>query len=264
MTPDELVCLLQFTEGYTTPNHNLCGPDRAMAYRVALGTGFRAKELRSLTPRSFDLDSDPPTVTAEASYSKRRRKDVQPIRQDLADMLRTWLQGRPAGERIFANMPGATARMLRADLREARQQWIDAAKTDAQREQREQTDFLQYEDSAGHVIDFHATRHTYISGIVAGGASVKTCQELARHSTPVLTIGRYSHARLHDLQGAIETLPDLTPRESEGKEQQAQQATGTDNGRETGGRNAGAVRGQNVSKRGEKRRQRGAGIGRGR
>jgi hypothetical protein len=32
--------------------------------------------------------------------------------------------------------------------------------------------------------DFHAQRHTYISGIVAGGkASVKTCQELARHST---------------------------------------------------------------------------------
>ena len=26
------------------------------------------------------------------------------------------------------------------------------------------------------VLNFHGTRHTYISGIVAGGASVKTCQ----------------------------------------------------------------------------------------
>ena len=239
MTPDELVQLLIFTEGYTTANHNLCGPDRAMVYRVATGTGFRAEELRSLTPQSFDLDSDPPTVTAEASYSKRRRKDVQPIRRDLAEMLRTWLKGRPAGERIFGNMPGGTARMLRSDLRVARKKWIEAAKTVEEREERQQSDFLQYEDSAGRVIDFHATRHTYISGIVAGGASVKTAQELARHSTPVLTIGRYSHARLHDLQGALDTLPDLQPQtESEDPDRQTQRATGTD------GQTAEGVRGQ--------------------
>ena len=52
---------------------------------------------------------------------------------------------------------------------------------------------------------------TYVSGIVAGGASVKTAQELARHSSPTLTIGRYSHARLHDLQGALDALPSATP-----------------------------------------------------
>ena len=37
-----------------------------MAYRLALGPGFRAKELRSMTPASFDLDSSPPTVTVTA------------------------------------------------------------------------------------------------------------------------------------------------------------------------------------------------------
>jgi hypothetical protein len=82
-----------------------------------------------------------------------------------------------------------------------------------EREQRERSEFLRYENAAGEVADFHATRHTYISGIVAGGASVKTCQELARHSTPVLTIGRYSHTRLHDLTGALDALPDLQPQE---------------------------------------------------
>src|SRR5262249_32797597 len=55
------------------------GADRAMLYRVALGTGFRAGELRSLTPASFDLDAEPPTVTVAAAYSKRRRTDAQPI-----------------------------------------------------------------------------------------------------------------------------------------------------------------------------------------
>ncbi len=211
MTTDELVELLRTVESYTTANHNMAGPDRAMAYRVALGTGFRAKELRSLTPASFDLDADPPTVTVTAGYSKRRRLDVQPIRQDLAELLRPWLAKYGRDERPFAAMPAATARMLRDDLEEARRRWMQDAKTDAERAERERSDFLKHTDADGHVLDFHGTRHTYVSAIVAGGASVKTCQELARHSTPTLTIGRYSHARLHDLTAALDALPDLTP-----------------------------------------------------
>ena len=35
----------------------------------------------------------------------------------------------------------------------------------------------------------------------------KVAQELARHSTPTLTIGRYAHARLHDLTAALNALP---------------------------------------------------------
>jgi len=64
-------------------------------------------------------------------------------------------------------------------------------------------------------------------GIVAGGASVKTAQELARHSDPRLTIGRYSHARLHDLQGALDALPSTTPSEPY-SQPQAMRATGTE------------------------------------
>ena len=203
LLPEEVARLLASTEKRTRPEHNLPGPDRAMVYRLALGTGFRAGELRSLTPASFDLDSDPPTVTVAAAHSKRRREDRQPIRQDLADLLRPWLAARPEGERLFARLPGDTARMLRSDLAAARAEWIGEATTEAEREAREKSDFLAYRNAAGEVADFHATRHTYVSGIVAGGASVKTCQELARHSSPSLTIGRYSHARLHDLQGAL-------------------------------------------------------------
>ena len=60
------------------------------------------------------------------------------------------------------------------------------------------------------MFDFHATRHNYISGIVAGGASAKTARELARHSTPTLTIGLHSRARLYDLQGIPGSLPSST------------------------------------------------------
>jgi len=118
--------------------------------------------------------------------------------------------------------------MLRDDLDEARRRWLQDAKTDAERQQRERSDFLKHIDSDGRVLDFHGTRHTYISDIVAGGASVKTCQELARHSTPTLTIGRYSHARLHDLTAALDALPDLTTPPATTTTAEAMAATGTD------------------------------------
>jgi integrase len=180
-----------------------------MCYRLALSTGFRAKELRSLTPESFDLGGALPVVIVAAAYSKRRRVDRQPIRQDLADVLRPWLAGKPAGERLFGRLPGGTARMLRADLDAARRAWLKEAPSDEARAARAKCDFLLYRNAAGKVVDFHATRHTYISGIVAGGASVKTAQEFARHSDPALTIGRYAHARRHDLQDALDGLPAL-------------------------------------------------------
>ncbi len=210
LTPEELTWLVSVTENYTRPEHKMPGPDRAMLYRLALGSGLRAKELRSLTPESFDLDSDPPALTLTAAHSKHRREDLQPIRRDLAELLRSWLAARPTGVPVFATLALKTARMLRSDLKVARRAWIAAAPAGPEQEARGRSDFLKYRNAAGEVFDFHATRHTYISGIVAGGASVKTCQELARHSTPTLTIGRYSHARLHDIQGALEALPSST------------------------------------------------------
>jgi hypothetical protein len=75
------------------------------------------------------------------------------------------------------------------------------------------------------VADLHSLRHSFVSAIVSGGANVKTAQELARHSTPKLTFDVYAHARLHDVVGAVERLPDpfqAPPR------MEAARATGTD------------------------------------
>ncbi len=46
-------------------------------------------------------------------------------------------------------------------------------------------------------------------------------------STPTLTIGRYSHARLHDLTAALDALPDLQPQDTK---PETAAATGTDGG----------------------------------
>src|SRR5262249_24574504 len=58
--------------------------------------------------------------------------------------------------------------------------------------------------------DFHALRHSYITALGRGGVDLRIRQELAGHSTPVLT-ARYSHVRLHDLAGAVEKLPAILP-----------------------------------------------------
>jgi hypothetical protein len=100
-------------------------------------------------------------------------------------------------------MPIRTAEMLRRDLKAAG---------------------IPYETDSG-VADFHSLRGCYISYLVSSGASVKTCQTLARHSTPQMTIAIYAKASLHDINGAVEGLPDLTtPR----PQPEALRMTGTD------------------------------------
>src|SRR5262247_75092 len=76
--------------------------------------------------------------------------------------------------------------------------------------------------------DFHSLRHSYLTLLGRGGVDLRTAQELAGHSTPVLTM-RHSHRRLHDLAGAVEKLPMFLPDATPGRE--AVRATGTDDAR---------------------------------
>ncbi len=231
LTDDELALVIKAAE-HGGKVRRMLGVDRAMMYRLAIGTGYRAGELRSLTPESFNLQAEPPTVTVEAAYSKHRRVDVQPIRPELAELLRKWLDGKPARVPVF-RLRGKVVNILKADLKAARAAWLAEAPTGADRAERQASSFLCYVDHAGRYADFHALRHGYISRLVAGGASVKTSQELARHSNPMLTIGRYAHARLNDLTAALDVLP-CPPSTIASPEQQEQtaggalQATGTD------------------------------------
>jgi len=223
LTDEELARLIQAAEKGQKVRA-MTGPERAMLYQLAVGTGFRANELRSLTPESFDLDADPPTVTVQAGYSKRRRMDVQPIRRDLADLLRPWLAGKKAGHPVF-NMPDKPIKLIRPDLDAAHQAWLKEARSEEERSQRRQSDFLEYRDGEGRVADFHALRHTYISRLVASGANIKVAQELARHSTPTLTLGRYAHVQLVDQTRALDALPSIEPTRADDA---ALAATGTD------------------------------------
>jgi integrase len=200
----------------------LSGEDRAIAYRLATGSGFRRGEIASLTKASFALEGDAPTVCVAAAYSKRRRRDTQPIDSALAAALKTWLAGKPDGGPVLP-LTQRTAQMLAGDMRLAKAKWIKEARDAKQRRERRADAFLTPADGEGRIFDFHALRHLYISRVVSGGASVKTCQELARHSSPLLTLGRYAHVRLADLRKALPTLPT-----GDRPEALRMKATGTD------------------------------------
>jgi integrase/recombinase XerD len=211
MTAEEVHWLLDVTEQRTLPEHGAPGKTRAMCYRLAAATGFRASELRSLTTDSFDLDTTPPTCTVEAGSSKRRKRDVQPLPEALVEPLRAWLWALNLGEKVFLGIAGNTARMLRSDLAAARAAWLKAAdkQPEAVKEQMQASDFLLYRNRQGHVADFHSLRVLFISRVVAGGASVKEAQALARHSTPVLTMNTYSRVTARNLAAAVDHIGPL-------------------------------------------------------
>ena len=192
LTIEELRRLLEVTR-CGPDRRNMTGLERTMLYRLAVETGLRAGELRSLTRASFALDGDPPTVTVAAAYSKRRREDTLPLRPQLATDLRSFM-GNLAPATLVFKVPKHThsARMFRQDLEAAG---------------------INYRDDAGRVSDFHSLRHTFISHLVAGGVHPKTAQTLARHSTITLTMDRYSHSFHSEQSVALGVLPDISPSE---------------------------------------------------
>ena len=172
------------------PFRGISGLDRARLYVVAAYTGLRCSELASLTPESFDFDSCPlPSVTVKAAYAKNREESVLPLRSDVAELIRRWIDSLPRYGQIW---PGTwnhrAAKMIRADLEAAG---------------------IPYKDAAGRVFDFHALRHHFLSTLAKTGTHPKTAQALARHSTIALTMDRYTHLARLDTSNALEALPSL-------------------------------------------------------
>ena len=194
---------------------DMAGPDRAMLYVLAAWTGYRRKELASLTLKSLDLQSNHPSIQVEAAYSKRRRLDPIPLHPVLVQRLSAWLAAK--GEkspdsplfslRTTKGYLRDTAKMMRLDLEAAREKWIGDAATPEEARERAKSDYLCYQNSDGHFADFHANRHTFISNLAKAGIAPKIAQTLARHSDINLTMNVYTHVGLSDQLGAIGNLP---------------------------------------------------------
>jgi excisionase family DNA binding protein len=193
LTADELRRLFVAASSSARTYRGLTGEDRYMLYLVAAGTGFRANALANLTPGDFDLSAA--TVTLAARLNKSRRLKVQPLPVDVADTLRPYLEGKPNAAPVWGGTWAKDCRgaeMLRIDLESAGIAYAT-----------EGPDGPEY-------ADFHSLRHSFLTLGGRSGIDLRTLQELAGHSDPILT-ARYSHRRLYDLAGAVEKLPNLVP-----------------------------------------------------
>ncbi|WZP00724.1 tyrosine-type recombinase/integrase [Isosphaeraceae bacterium EP7] len=97
LTDEELGRLIRAAERGPVV-YGLCGTDRAMAYRLAVGTGYRVNELRALTLENFHLDGSHPRVVLRPAETKNRRGADQPLPAPLAEELRGWLASKPRGD----------------------------------------------------------------------------------------------------------------------------------------------------------------------
>jgi len=198
LEPDEVRRLLEATTEAAGPRFGMDGYQRTLLYRLAVETGLRRNELKTLTVGSFDFDRL--TVKVEAGYSKHRCEDVLPLRKETAAAFRIFLTGKLPTARVF-NMPDKTAKMFQADL-------VAAG--------------IEQKNDRG-IVDFHSLRHTFGTLLAASGVHPKTAQTLMRHSDINLTMSRYTHTLRGAESEAIESIPDFSK-----PAQQSQKKTGTD------------------------------------
>ena len=223
MATDELSRLVDAAAKSAKTFRGLTGPDRAALYLLATMTGLRANELATLRRSAFDFKAEPPTVTVDAENGKARHGAELPLHPFVVNRLSTWLESRPKRSTTTAKAaadellwPGTwsekAANMFRRDLAEARAAWLKEVNGIADElKRRTESDFLKAKSVNGEKADFHALRHSFITLLASSGVHPKVAQQLARHSTITLTMDRYSHCHLSDMNAAVGTLPSLAP-----------------------------------------------------
>jgi integrase len=197
-------------------HHRMSAAERIVLFAVAIQTGLRVNELRSLSYGNLFLDGPEPFITCKArgrrngkSRGPKNGRDCkQYIKPDLAADLRANLNGYG---KVFPNLPDRqhTAPMLREDVAAARAAWVKEATDGAERSRREASDFLLPVNFAEEVLDFHALRHTCGAWLALANCHPKVVQTVMRHSTITLTMDAYGHLFPGQVPEAVSKLPDM-------------------------------------------------------
>jgi integrase len=189
-TSEEITKLFAFLDTeFPIGKGGMAPAHRGLAYKLAMGTGLRASEIRSLTASSFDWQRQ--TVTVAASFSKRRKLDVVPLPAWLAKELREWFEAGGKSWRSLGRM--ALGKALQCDLRRAGVAYaIDGPR-------------------GRECFDFHSLRVWYITVIaMQPGMDPKTLMDLARHSTARLSLEIYARASEEKARQAVANVPPPT------------------------------------------------------
>ena len=158
-TPDEIRSIL-----------DVANPEHRLLYEMALASGLRANELRSLRVQHLDVANN--GLKLEAGWTKGRKATFQPLHPALIAKLAHVAMEKNSTDPIL-RVPKGTAALLYADLKKA---GVPRMTADGK-------------------LDFHALRTGFTTLVFEAGASVKEAQSLARHSTADLTLNVYARTR---------------------------------------------------------------------
>lgn len=185
----------------------MTGATRALLWRFLAETGLRAGEARALVRADLAL-GERPAVNVRAENAKSRRARTVPLGAALANVLRTHTAALAPTARVFKLAePEDLVKAWRVDLTDAQAKWLGEAATPKQGAEREQSDFLQYVDSAGRFADVHALRTTFATNLIAAGVDVKTAQALLGHASATMTLDVYARVFRGSDEAAIARLP---------------------------------------------------------
>jgi len=164
------------------------GLERALIVKTLVCTGLRQGELASMTVGQLVLDGSMPYLMLHAADEKNRQGSTIPLRADLASDISAWVAGRNTSQKLFA-VPSKFVKVLDRDMKAAG---------------------IPKRDARGRTVDVHSLRHTFGTMLSTSGVSPRTAQAAMRHSSIDLTMNVYTDPRMLDVQGAVESLPELS------------------------------------------------------
>jgi len=183
LTEEEIERLLQAAA--TRKYRKNKADEQVLIYRLFLGTGLRSTELSLLTPSQINFERN--RLTIEAEKTKNKKADVLPMRPDLVQVVKEWveLHGIQPHERIFRFNKHSIRHSFYRDVKAAGIERVGAD---------------------GRSIDVHSLRKTFGTQLAKAGVALTTVQRLMRHSTPLLTAKLYIDVDADDMTQALDKL----------------------------------------------------------
>src|SRR5262249_28200697 len=113
------------------PRDGMNPVERAILYAVAIQSGLRQSELRSLSKADLFLAGERPYVQCRGKNTKNKKPAKQYIEAELARELANLVANKTPAAQVF-EMPNIydVAGMLRGDLAAARKEWLDEVRHD--------------------------------------------------------------------------------------------------------------------------------------
>ena len=191
LTSEELIRLLEVAPA-----------DRRLLYETAFTSGLRAGELRSL---SLDhIDTERGGLHIEATWTKNRKPGFQPLPWSLIHRLKAFAEsGEPV--RLYEKAFSFCGKKRKTELPVRPLLYVPSQMDRSLGRDLEAAEIPKYTPKGK--VDFHALRHTFVTRLFeTGDVSPKEAQELARHASLDMTMGRYAHTRDDRLRTAVERL----------------------------------------------------------